>query len=119
MSYDRNATWRTADGRDVPIRDMQLGHLVNVINWIIDNREVYTKNVLDVMIEEANYRKVFLFAEGKDYPQKVGKRWKIINAETGLGSIEKPPEDYIEAVKDNPAYTRMFKRTQKKRKAEQ
>ena len=114
-----HTTWRTADGRSVPIKDMDLGHLVNVINWIIDNREVYPKNVLDVMIEEANYRKVFLFAEGRDYPRKVGKRWKIINAETGKGGIEKPPEDYIEAVKDNPDYTRMFKRTQKKRKAEQ
>mgnify|MGYP003353130583 FL=1 len=118
MSYNREATWRTADGRSIPIQEMKLGHLVNVINWIIDNREVYTKNVLDVMIEEANYRKVFLFAEGKDYPQKVGKRWKIINAETGKGGIEKPPEDYIEAVKDNPAYTAMFRRTQKKRKSE-
>ena len=119
MTHDRNKMWRTADGRSIPIQEMKLGHLVNVINWIIDNRESYTKNVLDAMIAEANYRKVFLFAEGRDYPQRVGKRWKIINAETGAGSIEKPPEDYIEAVKDNPAYTRMFKRTQKKRKAEQ
>ena len=105
-----HTTWRTADGRSVPIKDMDLGHLVNVINWIIDNREVYTKNVLDAMIEEANYRKVFLFAEGKDYPQRVGKRWKIINAETGAGSIERPPEDYIEAVKDNPLYQKMRKK---------
>ena len=119
MSYNREATWRTADGRSVPIKDMDLGHLVNVINWIIDNRESYTKNVLDAMIAEAKYRKVFLFAEGKDYPQKVGRRWKIINALTGEGGIQPPPAEYIEAVKDNPGYTRMFKRTQKKRKAEQ
>ena len=118
-TIERYTSWRTADGRSVPIKDMDLGHLVNVINWIIDNREVYTKNVLDAMIAEAKYRQTILFAEGKDYPQRVGKRWKIINAETGAGSIEKPPEDYIEAVKDNPAYTRMFRRTQKKRKAEQ
>ena len=111
--------WRTADGRWVAVKDMTDGHLVNVINWIIDNRESYTKNVLDAMIAEAKYRQTILFAEGKDYPQKVGKRWKIINAETGAGSIQPPPAEYIEAVKDNPGYTRMFKRTQKKRKEEQ
>ena len=119
MSYNREATWRTADGRDVLVKDMDLGHLVNVINWVADNPFTYPRQVLDLMIAEANYRKLILFAEGKEYPQLVGSSWKIIDPQTGKGSIQKPPDDYIEAVKDNPAYTRMFERTQKKRKKEQ
>lgn len=113
----RERWWRTADSRSIQIKDMEDGHLVNVINWIIDNRESYTQDILDSMISEAKYRQVLLFAEGKTYPQKVGRRWKLVDPQTGVGKIEKPPADYIEAVKDNPAYTAMFKRTQAKRKA--
>lgn len=113
--HDREKIWRTADGRGVAVKDMQLGHLVNVINWVLDNPHSYPRSILTLMTAEADYRKVFLFAEGKDYPQKVGRRWKIINAKTGNGSIEKPPADYIENVKDNTAYQSMSKRTQAKR----
>ena len=117
--HNRDKTWRTADGRGIPIKDMQLGHLVNVINWVMDNRDSYTRDILDVMVAEANYRKTLLFAEGKDYPQKIGRRWKVINAQTGEGAIEKPPADYIEAVKDNGAYQHMSRLTQEKRRKEQ
>jgi hypothetical protein len=110
--------WRTADGRGIAIKDMELGHLVNVINWIGDNPDSYPPHVRDLMIAEANYRKVFLFAEGKEYPQLVGRRWRVIDPMTGEGRIEKPPEDYIEAVKDNKIYQSMSKRTQEKRKNE-
>lgn len=113
--HDREKVWRTADGRGIPIKDMQLGHLVNVINWIMDNADSYPKSILTLMVAEANYRKLFLFAEGRDYPQKVGRRWKVIDAKTGVGGIEKPPADYIEAVKDNAAYQNMSKRTQARR----
>lgn len=116
MTHDRETTWRTADGRGIPVKDMELGHLVNVVNWILDNRESYRQSVLDLMVAEADYRKVFLFAEGKPYPQKVGKRWKIVDPQTGKGSIEKPPADYLEAVKDNAGYNRMSKRTREKRR---
>jgi len=115
---DRERWWRTADGRSIPIKDMQLGHLVNVINWVHDNPESYTTEMLDIMIAEARYRQVRLFAEGKAYPQLVDGAWRIIDPKTGVGRIEKPPADYIEAVKDNPAYTAMFKRTQAKRAKE-
>ena len=116
--HDREKTWRTADGRGIMIKDMTLGHLVNVINWVSDNARSYPKHILPLMIAEAEYRQIALFAEGKPYPQSVNGAWKIIDPQTGIGKIEKPPEDYIEAVKDNPAYTAMFKRTQDKRKKE-
>lgn len=113
--HNREKIWRTADGRSVAVKDMDLGHLVNVINWISDNRGSYPKSILDTMVAEAKYRQPFLFAEGKAYPQQLGKSWKIVDPKTGISKIEKPPADYIEAVKDNPAYTAMFKRTQEKR----
>lgn len=118
MMHDRDKQWRTADGRGIAVKDMQLGHLVNVINWIGDNRDAYPAHVLELMIAEANYRKTFLFAEGKAYPQLLGRRWKIIDPQTGEGKIEKPPADYIENVKDNAAYQHMSKRTRAKRRNE-
>jgi hypothetical protein len=118
-SKNRHMMWRTADGRGIKVMDMQDGHLINVINWIGDNRDSYPAHVLEVMIEEAQYRQTILFAEGRAYPQLVGNRWRLIDPKTGVGKIEKPPADYIEAVKDNVAYQRMSKRTQAKRKAEQ
>ena len=117
--HNRDKTWRTADGRGIPIKDMQLGHLVNVINWVMDNRDSYTRDILDVMVAEANYRKTSLFAQGQNYPQKIGSRWRVIDAQTGIGAIEKPPQDYIEAVKDNTRYQNMRERTQQKRNKEQ
>jgi hypothetical protein len=119
MSYSEDTYWRTADGRGVKVSEMKLGHLVNVINWIMDNPNSYPGHTLARMIAEADSRKTLLFASGEPYPQKMGKRWKIIDPKTGVGTIEKPPADYIEAVKDNPGYQAMSKRTQGKRKEKQ
>jgi hypothetical protein len=115
--HNRESWWRTADGRSIQIKDMKDSHLVNVINWISDNRAVYPTSVLNDMIAEAKYRQTLLFAEGKTYPQKVGRAWKLIDPLTGEGRIVPPPTDYIEAVKDNPGYQVMSKRTQEKRRS--
>jgi hypothetical protein len=116
MTHNRERTWRTADGRGIMIKDMTLGHLVNVVNWVHDNRDSYGQGICELMVAEARYRQTILFAKGQAYPQLVEGAWRIIDPKTGIGKIEKPPADYIEAVKDNPAYTAMFKRTQAKRK---
>jgi hypothetical protein len=118
MSHNREKTWRTADGRSIAVKDMELSHLVNVVNWVHDNHISYGQGIRDLMVAEAKYRQVLLFAEGKEYPQIVDGKWKIINPKTGVGRIEKPPKEYIESVKDNPAYQAMSKRTQEKRKKE-
>jgi hypothetical protein len=111
----RERTWRTADGRSVKIKDMDLGHLVNVINWIADNSSAYPSSIYDVMVREANYRQLVLFAQGKPYPQKFAKNWQVVDPATGQGRIIPPPPEYIEETKDNEAYQRMSKRTQKLR----
>lgn len=116
MTHDREKTWRTADGRSIMLKDMELSHLVNVVNWVSDNEISYTRSIRDLMIAEAKYRQLILFTEGKEYPQLVDGKWKIVNPKTGVGRIEKPPKEYIEAVKDNAAYQAMSKRTQEKRK---
>jgi hypothetical protein len=113
--HDRDQEWSTADGRRVKIRDITDGHLINVVNWILDNYRLYPAGILETMVAEAKYRQTFLFAEGKSYPQQVGERWKLIDPQTGIGTIEKPPADYIEAVKDNAGYQTMSKHTQRKR----
>lgn len=112
-------TWRTADGRRVAINKMELGHLVNVINWIMDNKTSYPERILKVMVKEAQARQLVLFAQGKPYPQKFRNGWKVVDPKTGQSNIIPPPADYIEAVKDNDIYQSMFKRTQAKRKARQ
>ena len=117
MTHDRTKEWRTADGRGIMIKDMELGHLVNVINWVHDNHESYPNHVRELMIAEARYRQTILFAEGKEYPQLVDGAWKIIDPQTGKGRIEKPPKSYIKAVLKNAAYQTMSKHTQEKRKA--
>jgi hypothetical protein len=119
MTHNRDSTWRTADGRSIAVKDMQDSHLVNVINWILDNPDSYPLTSLTRMIAEANYRKTLLFAEGKAYPQQVGKRWKLIDPQTGQGHIVPPPPEYIESVKENPGYQAMSKRTQARRAKEQ
>lgn len=119
MTHNRDSVWRTADGRSIAVKDMADSHLVNVINWILDNPDSYPLTALNRMVAEANYRKTLLFAEGKSYPQLVGKRWRLVDPVTGEGHIVKPPKEYIEAVKDNPAYQTMSKRTQARRTKEQ
>lgn len=119
MTHNREKTWRTADGRGIMVKDMTLGHLVNVINWVHDNELSYPQSVRDLMVAEAKYRQTLLFAEGKEYPQLVNGGWKIINPTTGVGKIEKPPADYIENVKENAAYQHMSKRTRAKRVKDQ
>jgi hypothetical protein len=119
MTHNREKEWGTADGRRIKVKDMTDGHMVNVVNWILDNPRSYPASALTLFVSEAMYRQTVLFAEGKAYPQLVGNRWKLIDPQTGVGKIEKPPKDYLEAVKDNAGYQRMAKKTRAKRVKEQ
>lgn len=118
MSKDlnfRSRAWGTADGRKVLLKDMDLGHLVNVLNWTNDHDGLYGNSIKEDLAKEADYRKVFLFAEGKPYAGIINGRWMIIDPNTGEGSIQKPSDEYINAVKDNPVYQKMSEWVQAKR----
>jgi hypothetical protein len=115
--HNREKIWRSANGVPFAIKDMDLGHLVNVINWIADNEGRYNPSTLELMIAEAEYRQPELFSAGQAYPQKCGNRWEVIDPTTGQGHIVPPPAEFIDAVKDNEAYQRMSERVQKKRLA--
>jgi hypothetical protein len=113
----REKEWGTASGGRVKIKEMTLGHLVNVLNWVHDHNDRYSDTIREHFINEANYRKLFLFANGEAYPGLVDDKWQIIDPATGKCSIEKPPEEYLEAVKGNEGYQRMAKKAQAKRVA--
>lgn len=116
MNLDfREREWGTADGRTVKLKDMDLGHLVNVLNWVHDH-DRYSSDTRERFVAEANYRKTFLFAEGKAYPAKVDGRWRVLDPKTGESKIIPPPADYIDAVKENEIYQRMSARVQEKRR---
>jgi hypothetical protein len=113
--HNREQLWYSADGRSVKIKDMTIGHLVNVINWVSDNKDSYPMSTLDVMIAEAEYRQLTLFAEAKAYPQVINNRWVLIDPKTGKKGIIPPPKEYLDSVKDNVAYQKMSQNTQIKR----
>jgi hypothetical protein len=122
MSHEQDREtikWATAAGTHTLVKDLKVGHLVNIINWVQDNRHIYGADIRDVMIAEARYRQVLLFAEGKPYPQNAGTHWVLIDPQSGRSMIERPPKDYLEAVSDNEAYQQMAKATYRKRKARQ
>lgn len=118
MSKDldfRERSWGTADGRRVRLKEMELGHLVNVLNWVHDHNGVYGNSIKEALVKEAEYRRVFAFANGESYAGLLEGRWKVIDPTTGKGSIIKPSDEYLEAVKDNPVYQRMSEWVQAKR----
>lgn len=113
----REKEWGSADGRRIPIKDLGLGHLVNILNWVHDHHASYSDEIRRNMIAEAEYRKLNLFAQGKAYPREVDGRWVVYDVKTKTCVIEKPPEDYIDAVKDNPRYQEMSEWVQTQRQA--
>lgn len=120
MSRDldfREIEWGSADGRRVKIKDMDIGHLVNVLNWVHDHALRYPDRTREQFVAEAEYRRLFDFAERKPYPGLVDGRWQVIDPNTGQGKIIPPPEGYIQAVKDNPEYQRMSEWVQANRQA--
>lgn len=112
----REQVWRTANGKSIRLSDMDLGHLVNVLNWTMDHGPAYSDRVRRALKQEAEYRRTFAFANREPYAGFVNNRWRIIDPETGAGTIEPPPKEYIDAVKDNEAYQRMSKQVQAKRR---
>jgi hypothetical protein len=98
-------TWRSADGRLIPVKDLDLGHFVNILNWIHDHK--YHKDTIADFVKVAADRKFVGFAEGTPYPDLIDGRWAVVDPDTGKGEIIPPPAEYSEAMKTNEAYQEM------------
>lgn len=98
-------SWRSADGRVIPIKDLELGHFVNILNWI--HSHMYSNDVREDFVRTANDRKFIGFSEGKPYPDLIDGQWVVVDPVTGNGEIIPPPVEYIDAVKDNKVYQEM------------
>ena len=94
--YDRNVTrWEAYDGRQILIKDLEVRHLVNILNWIKKTnkehgRAVYTDGLLHLMEAEADLRVMLGWAKNKGIPRKDADGWwEVINQTR----IEKAIED--------------------------
>lgn len=84
----RETPWGVADGRRIPIKDLAIDHLVNILNWVDDRSTIYP-----LLVEEANYRKVIQFASNKPVPALGSDgRWILINTKGKVVSTKKKTE---------------------------
>lgn len=69
--YNRDTTWGTLDGREIPIRCLDDLHLANIIAWVSDRPGNYRYELLTVLKKEAKLRKLSQeFLDGAPYPFK-------------------------------------------------
>lgn len=92
--------WGTADGKDILVKDITNGHLINILNWMADREKLYNATVRDLMVQEAQYRRLISFCAKEGLPtQDETGRWWLADAETGKLYIEPPPKEYAAEVK--------------------
>lgn len=115
--HDRTKIWTTAAGEKIAVSNLKPGHLVNIINWIIDNPAKYPKEIRDLMIAEARYRQMESFARNEDYPIEIDGRWQLVQASTGKCIIETPPAEYLREAAKNAKYVAMSLEVQRRRQA--
>lgn len=111
-----NIQWGSADGRHLLIKDMEIGHLVNCINWVEDHPKNYSKHpyLYEELEEFAKHRAFLLFLDRQPYPLKADGRWFVYDPATDKKGIIKPPQEYIDYVKehyaDSPEFIKYFDR---------
>jgi hypothetical protein len=108
-----NIKWRTANGQTLRIKDMEIGHLVNSINWVYKHQRDFDPSLHGYLEEYAKHISYFLFCDRKPYPYKKDNKWYIFDTTSGKLTHEKPPAEYIEYIKehesDNPRFKHYFK----------
>lgn len=96
-----NISWQTANGNRVHIKDMEISHLVNTLNWIQKHPEKFRnpEELYNNLERYADHQKIFLFMDKKPYPLKVDSKWKLYNPEKGKTVNTPPPKEYVDYVK--------------------
>ena len=79
--YDRNTThWESADGSLYIIKDLEISHLVNILNWVKQHPKNYGFGLFSFLEEEAKLRKMIAFSENTPYPFKLESGfYKLVN----------------------------------------
>ena len=83
---DRNKTrWTSYDDRAILVKDLEVRHLVNILNHIKESNErlgrpAYGEDITNLLIAEAKLRIVAGWAENKAIPkQREDGTWEVIN----------------------------------------
>lgn len=105
-----NISWGSADGRSTLIKDMNVGHLVNCINWIQDHPEKFSRhpNLYQELEEYAKHKAFLLFVDKQPYPLKSNDRWFVYDPANNKLGVIKPPQEYINYVKEHYKDTEIF-----------
>ena len=80
----REMLWGSQDGRKTPIKDLDIGHLVNILNWVKARPTAYPGELYPMLVQEANYRKMMQFVAGDQIP-RLGEDglWYLTDSTTG------------------------------------
>jgi hypothetical protein len=103
----REHPWASADGRVTKLKDMRLGHLVNVLNWVNDLPGRYQDTTKELLLREAEYRKFIGFSGKKPYPERIDGKWFMFDPKTGLTQTQAPPKYFLKKAEKNKSYTEL------------
>ena len=82
--YDRDiTTWTSYDGRETLIKDLEVRHLVNILNHILASNVVdmcYPDHLYKFLAGEAKYRIMIGFAANMGIPKQLDDgTWTVVN----------------------------------------
>jgi len=69
-----NANTRTEES--IPLPMVTDEHLVNILNWVWERRDIYPIGLHDFLEGEARFRQLKVFAQGKVFA-KEGWKWSL------------------------------------------
>ena len=98
--YDRDiATWTSYDGRETIVKDLEVRHLVNILNHMIecnkDGKAGYPNHLYEFLAGEARYRVMTGFAANIGIPKQLDDgTWTVVNQT----AEEKRIEDELTAM---------------------
>ena len=85
-THDRNITrWESYDGRQILIKDLEVRHLVNILNWaaeknISKGRTIYSDGLCQLLANEAELRIMRGWAKDVGIPRKLDDgTWTVVN----------------------------------------
>ena len=83
---DRGDThWESYDGRKILIKDLEIRHLVNILNWVKETNDghdcdIYPPAVCQLLQDEAQLRVMRGWAANKGIPKQLDNgEWVVVN----------------------------------------